>query len=381
MRILHTSDWHIGRQLHNVSLLEDQRHMLDQIVGIIRDNEVDVVIVAGDIYDRSVPPAAAVELLDETVNRICNELKKELIVISGNHDSGERLGFGSRQMATAGLHIIGPLWRDPEPVVINGPQGEVAFYGVPYNAPATVRNLHDVELSSHDEAMALLTGKIHADNGQQRPSVVIAHCYLDGGSSCDSERPLSIGGADLVSADHFKDFTYVALGHLHGPQHKNAEHIRYSGSPLKYSFSEQNHKKGVTLVDIDAKGVVSTSQIPVVPLRNMRIIEGLLEELIEAGRLDPHREDYISARLEDTHAILEPMAKLRDVYPNILHLEKIELTNRSEQIKANRERLKKGEMSMLTDFYQQVTGGALSEAQTEIAAKTLEKLYAAEENH
>lgn len=381
MRILHTSDWHIGRQLHNVSLLEDQRHMLDQIIDIIRDNEVDVVIVAGDIYDRSVPPAAAVELLDETVNRICNELKKELIVISGNHDSGERLGFGSRQMATAGLHIIGPLWRDPEPVVINGPHGEVAFYGVPYNAPATVRNLHDVDVSSHDEAMALLTGKIHTHNGQQRPSVVIAHCYLDGGSSCDSERPLSIGGADLVSANHFTAFTYAALGHLHGPQHKNAEHIRYSGSPLKYSFSEQNHKKGVTLVDIDAKGIVSTSQVPVVPLRNMRVIEGLLEELIEAGRLDPHREDYISARLEDTHAILEPMAKLRDVYPNILHLEKIDLTNRSEQIKANRQRIKKGEMSMLTDFYQQVTGGALSEAQTEIAAKTLEKLYAAEENH
>lgn len=381
MRILHTSDWHLGRQLHNVSLLEDQRHMLEQVITIIRDQDVDVVIVAGDIYDRSVPPAAAVELLDETVNRICNELNKELIVISGNHDSGERLGFGARQMTTAGLHIVGPLWQDPEPIVLNGPHGEVAFYGIPYNAPATVRNLHDVELSTHDEAMALLTGKIRADNAQQRPSVVIAHCYLDGGSPCDSERPLSIGGADLVSADHFKDFNYVALGHLHGPQHKSHDHVRYSGSPLKYSFSEHNHNKGVTLVDIDEQGAVSIMQVPVIPLRNMRVVEGLLDDLLEAGRLDPKREDYISARLEDTHAILEPMARLREVYPNILHLEKTGLVNRSEQLKASRERINKGEMSMLTDFYQQVTGDALSAAQRKIAVKTLEQLYAAEESH
>lgn len=381
MRILHTSDWHIGRQLHNVSLLDDQRHALDQIITITDEQDVDVVIVAGDIYDRAVPPAAAVELLDETVNRICNELDKQLIVISGNHDSGERLGFGSRQMATSGLHIIGPLWQTPNPVVIKGPHGDVAFYGVPYNAPATVRHLHDVELSSHDEAMALLTGKIQADNTPGRPCVVIAHCYLDGGTSCESERPLSIGGADLVSADYFKTFTYAALGHLHGPQHKNHEHIRYSGSPLKYSFSEQHHHKGVTLIDIDAQGVASTKQVLITPLRDMRVIEGSLDELIEAGRLDPKHDDYISARLTDTQALLEPMARLRDVYPNILHLEKLDLINRSDQVRASRERIKKGEMSMLTDFYQQVTGDSLSEAQTKIAATILEKLYAAEEGH
>uniref|UniRef100_UPI003D8128CD metallophosphoesterase family protein n=1 Tax=Trichloromonas sp. TaxID=3069249 RepID=UPI003D8128CD len=232
MRILHTSDWHLGRQFHNISLLDDQRLALEQIIDIVRERKVDVVVVAGDIYDRSVPPATAVELLDDCVHRICNELQVPLILLAGNHDGPQRLGFASRQLAGAGLHVAGPLWSVPQPIVLKGDTGEVAFYPIPYADPATVRHVLDVEVSSHDEAMAYLLEQIKQDNGPTRPCVVIAHCYLAGGEVSESERPLSIGGADQVSPDYFKDFSYAALGHLHGPQFRGAQHIRYSGSPL-----------------------------------------------------------------------------------------------------------------------------------------------------
>ena len=375
MRILHTSDWHLGRQFHNLSLLADQRHVLDQIVAIVRDQQVDVVVVAGDIYDRSVPPAAAVELLDETVHRICHELKVPLILIAGNHDGPQRLAFASRQLAGAGLHVAGPLWDVAQPIILAGDTGEVAFYPVPYAEPATVRQVHGVEVSSHDEAMAYLLGQVRQDNGPDRSCVVIAHCFLAGGEVSESERPLSIGGAEHVSSQHFSDFSYTALGHLHGPQFRGTQQIRYSGSPLKYSFSEEHQRKAVTLVELDAKGKASVEQIPLLPLHDMRTIEGSLAELLATGVNDPHREDYLLIRLTDTHAILDVMSKLREVYPNVLHLERPGLMARGEGLEVNRDRLKKGELAMFEDFFGQVSGEVLSEKQREIVAATLETLH------
>ncbi|BCR03898.1 nuclease SbcCD subunit D [Desulfuromonas versatilis] len=375
MRFLHTSDWHIGRQFHNISLLEDQRHVLRQIVDLVRERQVDAVIVAGDIYDRSVPPAAAVALLDETVNRICNELQVPMILIAGNHDGPERLAFGARQLAGAGLHVVGPLWRRPRPVLLKGRHGEVAFYPVPYADPATVRNLHQVEVASHDAAMAHLLEQVRSDNPPGRPCVVIAHCFLAGGETSESERPLNIGGADQVSADYFRDFAYAALGHLHGPQFRGAEHIRYSGSPLKYSFSEERQRKAVTLVELDAAGQAAIEQIPLRPLRDMRVVEGALDELLAKGKNDPRREDYLLVRLSDTHAILDVMNKLREVYPNVLHLERPGLMSRSERLEMSRERLKRGEMAMFEDFFRQVTGEGLSAEQEKALAACLETLH------
>lgn len=375
MRILHTSDWHLGRQFHNLSLLEDQRHVLDQIVAIVRDQRVDVVVVAGDIYDRSVPPAAAVELLDETVHRICHELQVPLILIAGNHDGPQRLAFASRQLAGAGLHVAGPLWEVPQPIIIAGDAGEVAFYPVPYAEPATVRQVHGVEVSSHDEAMAYLLEKVRQDNGPDRSCVVIAHCFLAGGEVSESERPLSLGGAEHVASQHFNDFSYSALGHLHGPQFRGEQQIRYSGSPLKYSFSEEHQRKAVTLVELDAKGKASIEQIPLLPLHDMRTIEGSLAELLAAGVDDPCRDDYLMVRLSDTHAILDVMSKLREVYPNVLHLERPGLMARGEGLEVNRARLQKGELAMFEDFFDQVSGEALSEQQREIVAATIETLH------
>ncbi len=375
MRFLHTSDWHIGRQFHNVSLLDDQRHVLTQISRVAADRQIDALIVAGDIYDRSVPSAAAVDLLDDTLNHLCNDLQVPVILIAGNHDGPERLAFGARQLAGAGLHVVGPLWKSPQPVVIEGRHGEVAFYPIPYADPATVRQVHGAECMTHDEAMAYLLAQVRKDNGSERPCVVIAHCFLAGGEVSESERPLSIGGADQVSADYFKNFSYAALGHLHGPQYRGAQHVRYAGSPMKYSFSEQRQRKSVTLVELDSAGQASFEQIPLQPLRDMRVVEGTLDELLAAGQTDPHREDYLLVRLSDTHAILDVMNKLRQVYPNVLHLERPGLMSRSERLEASRERLKKGERMMFEDFFKQVTGDALSLDQEKVINETLDALY------
>ena len=366
MKFIHTSDWHIGRQFHNVSLLDDQRHVLEQVIEHIKNEAVDAVIIAGDIYDRSVPPAAAVSLLDEVLNTICADLGIPVILIPGNHDGAERLRFGSNQLSQAGLHIIGDLNQITQPVILNKNGCEVSFYGIPYNDPESVRNHFSVDVSTHDEAHQYLVEHINTVKTDNAINVLISHCFIDGAEASESERPLSIGGADRVSVEPFKAFNYVALGHLHNPQHKGAEHIRYSGSILKYSFSEQRQQKGVTLVEMNEDGVKSTTHLPLTPLRDMRILEGDLETLLKQGSTDPNNQDYLLIRLTDQSAILDPMSKLRQVYENVLHIEKTWLQD-SGNLKANREKLKRGELEMFQDFFKQISGNDLTtEQQTAI---------------
>ena len=377
MKFIHTSDWHIGRQFHNVSLLADQRHVLNQLVEHIEREAVDAVVIAGDIYDRSVPPAAAVELLDEVLNRICNELGVPVLLIPGNHDSAERLRFGARQLRQAGLHIIGELNQINQPIKMVRRSLEVHFYGIPYNDPETVRNQFNVDVSTHDKAHRYLAEQIITAKSADVPSILISHCFIDGWDESDSERPLSIGGADRISYEAFAGFDYVALGHLHGPQHKGAAHIRYSGSILKYSFSEQNQRKGVTLVEMAADGMKSATHLPLHPLRDMRILEGELNTLIEQGKTDPHNEDYLLVRLTDKHALLDPMGKLRQVYPNVLHIEKPGLLAMSDQ-PLNRDKLKRGELEMFRDFFAQVQGEAMSAEQDQALQAVITAIHKAE---
>jgi exonuclease SbcD len=240
-----------GRQFHNVSLLEDQKHVLNQLIDYIQSEDVDALVIAGDIYDRSLPPANAVELLDDVLKSICMDLNIPIILIPGNHDSAERVRFGAKQMKESGLHIIGNLNDVLEPAVIEVKGVEVAFYGIPYCEPLMVRDTFDVEAKSFDDAHTYLVDEIKSLMSDQQVNVLISHCFIDGAAESDSERPLQIGGADRVSYQPCVDFDYVALGHLHSPQYKGEEHIRYSGSIMKYSFSEQNQKKGVTLVEVD----------------------------------------------------------------------------------------------------------------------------------
>ena len=379
MKFLHTSDWHIGRQLHNHSLLDDQAHVLNQIVELAIDRNVDAVVIAGDIYDRSVPPVAAVALLDSILDRLVNQAKIPVLMIAGNHDGRERLGFGATQMASNGLYIEGPLQTEFNPVIING----VAFFLLPYAEPVLVRNVFgDIAngVNTHQQAMAFLLEQINAVELDGLPRVIVAHCFLAGGEESDSERPLSLGGADQISPTVFKEYNYTALGHLHGPQKKGSEHVRYSGSILKYSFSEARQKKSVTLVDIDPQGDAKTELVALKALRNLRVLEGHIDNLLEQGAKDPYADDYLMIRLFDKDAILDAMGKLRSVYPNVLHLERTGLMAQRESLQLNRDHLKQSELSMFKSFFQQVTGDELSEAQDQALSSVISSLYKGDES-
>ena len=375
MKFIHTSDWHLGRQLHNQSLLDDQRVALNQLVELIAQHDIDALIIAGDIYDRAIPPASAVSLLDEVLHKIVNELKVPVIMIAGNHDSHERLGFGARQMLDSGLYITGTLQKEFKAIKLEGKGTSAWFYPIPYVEPATIRQLYDCPVSTHQEAMSVLVEPIKAHDSQGLPKVVISHCFLDGGSESDSERPLSMGGADKISPSLFEAFDYVALGHLHGPQYKGAEHIRYSGSLLKYSFSEQYQNKSVTLVELDSQGQISYDLLPIKAQRDVRIIEGELAQLLSDGKNCPNREDYLMVRLSDKNAILDAMGKLRSVYPNVLHLERTGLMAENKELSISADHIKKGELDMFSDFFSQVSGEALTQAQSQTLVDLIDKLH------
>ncbi|MBY8079732.1 exonuclease SbcCD subunit D [Vibrio fluvialis] len=380
MKFLHTSDWHLGRQFHNVSLLEDQRYVLKQLIDYLKNNAVDAVIVAGDVYDRSVPPTVAIELLDEVVSSICTDLNIPMIMIPGNHDGAKRLGFAAKQMKGAGLHIISDFEQMMTPVVLKSEQaGDVAFYGMPYNDPEQVRHHYQNSVTTHDEAHQFLCECIKAQRDTSQRHVLISHCFVDGAMESDSERPLSIGGSDRVNHEHFADFDYVALGHLHQPQKKGEEHIRYSGSLMKYSFSEQHQKKGMTLVELNDAGFVAAEHIPLSAPHDMRIIEGELDQLLEQGKTDPSAHDYLLVRLHDKHAILDPMEKLRKVYPNVLHLEKPGMLIGVDQ-EMGRARLARGEMDMFRDFFLEAKQEPLSERQESAMAEVIQSLKQTEQH-
>ncbi|EGR1169100.1 TPA: exonuclease SbcCD subunit D [Vibrio parahaemolyticus] len=374
MKFIHTSDWHLGRQFHNVSLLEDQQAVLEQLIQYIENNPVDAVIVAGDVYDRSVPPTIAIELLNRVVKRICGELNTPMILISGNHDGAERLGFGSEQMKRSGLHIISNFEDMLTPVVIETKAaGHVAFYGMPFNDPEQVRYVYKEPVSTHDEAHKLLAEKITEQFQSEHRNILISHCFVDGAIESESERPLSIGGSDRVSHEHFLNFDYVALGHLHQPQKKGEEYIRYSGSLMKYSFGEQNQKKGFTLVEIGKDGFIGAEHIELTAPHEMRIVEGELEQILEWGKTDPKNEDYLLVRLMDKHAILNPMEKLRTVYPNVLHLEKPGMLIGVEQEMAQA-KLARSEIDMFKDFFAEAQDSELSNEQEQAISDIIKQL-------
>ncbi|HCG6061710.1 TPA: exonuclease SbcCD subunit D [Vibrio parahaemolyticus] len=374
MKFIHTSDWHLGRQFHNVSLLEDQQAVLEQLIQYIENNPVDAVIVAGDVYDRSVPPTIAIELLNRVVKRICGELNTPMILISGNHDGAERLGFGSEQMKRSGLHIISNFEDMLTPVVIETKAaGHVAFYGMPYNDPEQVLYVYKEPVSTHDEAHKLIAKKITEQFQSEHRNILISHCFVDGAIESESERPLSIGGSDRVSHEHFLNFDYVALGHLHQPQKKGEEYIRYSGSLMKYSFGEQNQKKGFTLVEIGKDGFIGAEHIELTAPHEMRIVEGELEQILEWGKTDPKNEDYLLVRLMDKHAILNPMEKLRTVYPNVLHLEKPGMLIGVEQEMAQA-KLARSEIDMFKDFFAEAQDSELSNEQEQAISDIIKQL-------
>lgn len=374
MRFLHTADWHLGRPFHHASLEDDQKYALDQIVKYASEHKVDALVVAGDIYDRAVPPRWAVELLDDVLHSLCVELDIPVIMIPGNHDSAERLGFGSRQLQQANLHIVAQLEQVTHPVTITTGSVTTHFYCLPFSEPVQVSQLANATLTSHDQAHSWMVEQVKSQWDTGAANVLVSHCFVTGAEESESERRLSVGGTDSVSVEPLLDFAYVALGHLHSPQKRSQEHVRYSGSLLKYSFSEVKQHKSITLVELDADRQSTFKLLPLQPLRDVRIIEGEMDELLAAAELADNAEDYLLARLTNKGVLLNAMSRLREVYPNILHLEKPGLLGAGEQKAMNREKLKRGELEMFRDFFQQMTGDDLEEKQEAIIRKTLEGL-------
>jgi len=379
VRILHTSDWHIGRQFHNQSLLADQAEVLEQLIDIVENEQVDAVIIAGDVYDRSVPPADAVALLNRTLRRLCQDMGVPVILISGNHDSAERLGFAAGLMQASGLHILSRLDSVTTPVVLEKDGTEVAFYGIPYSTPESVRDACDPAVKTFDDAHTALVERIKSawQPGQRR--VLVSHCFVSGGDVSESERPLSVGGADTVNWRPMAEFDYVALGHLHAPQRAGADHIRYAGSLLKYSFSEVNHRKGVTLVELNGDDAPVIERRDLTPTRDMRVLEGAFTDILAQGETDERPDDYLLVRLTDKKAILDTLNQLRAVYPNVLHLEKPGLDVDREAQLHSREQLKRTETELFADFFEQAQGEPMTEEQREALHSVIQSVHRDEE--
>ena len=319
MRILHTADWHLGKLFYGDYLTDDQAYVLmEQLLPMIRNEGIDAVVLAGDVYDRSLPPADAVALFDEIATKITTEAGVPFFVISGNHDSAARLSFGSRMLEKQGFYIAGELDKMPGPVVLHDAYGPVAFELLPFIEPAAAKlYFGDDTIRSHEDALARLIDCQRTGMGMR--TVGVAHAFVAGGEGSDSERPLSIGGSDAVSAALFSEYSYTALGHLHGPQQVGGPNIRYAGSLLKYSFGEARQRKGAVVAELDRMGKTEVSFLPFSPRHDVRVVEGLFEDIM-AGE-DSHADDYILFRLTDTVPILDGMSKLRQKYPRAAALE------------------------------------------------------------
>ncbi|AIM17831.1 MULTISPECIES: exonuclease SbcCD subunit D [Neobacillus] len=374
MKFIHTADWHLGKLVHGVYMTESQREVLHQFVDIVAEEKPDAVIIAGDLYDRSVPPTDAVELLDEILFKINVELKTPVIAIAGNHDSAERLSFGSSWYKHSQFYLAGKLTNSFTPIQIQG----INFYMVPYAEPGVVRQLlEDESIHSHQDAMKALIGKIEETLNPNEPNVFIGHAFVLGGKTSDSERVLSVGGSGCVGVELFEPFSYTALGHLHSPDAIHHSKVKYSGSLLKYSFSEAKQKKSISIIEMDEKGNFSHRYRSLNPTYDMREIEGYLEELLDPQFYEKERtHDYLKITLLDEGALIDPMNKLRQVYPNVLHLEKkIDLTDvRKKDSYQVIHSKKKSEIELFEQFYMEMTTAEFTLEKKEAMAEIIEKV-------
>lgn len=369
MRFFHTSDWHLGRIFHNRSLLEDQKFLLNLLLDKVEELKPDAFIIAGDVFDRSIPPSEAIELLNTFLETIYYDWKLPMLIIPGNHDSVERLTFGSRMMKEANLHIFGSTKDLSKGITIK----DIEFYGLPFLEPEAVSILSGRELTNHSEMMKFLCDKILEENQSKLKKVLISHCFVSGGSVSDSERTLSVGGLDQVSADVFSGFDYVALGHLHAPQSIQKETIRYSGSLMKYSFSEVNHKKGFSVIDFHDKEL-NISEVSLKPMRDMEVLTGTFDEVLEKAKNHPNKENFFQVKLSDDKVVYEPMAKLREYLPNVLQIERIRNETMKLRNVPDARTEKKGELEMFKDFYFRMKGYELSKENEKIIGETIQSV-------
>lgn len=374
MKIFHTADWHLGKLVQGIYMTEEQRYILEQFTKAVEEQRPDCVIIAGDLYDRAVPPTEAVNLLDETLAKIVLELDTPVFAVAGNHDSPGRLNFGSRFFKKNQIHIAGHVSKVHEPVVLKDEFGEVHFHLLPYADPSHVRyTLESPEVRSHNDAAEALTRRIAEKLEPGARHIAIGHAFVtphgeQQENTSDSERPLSIGGAEHIEARHFEPFHYTALGHLHQAHHVLNETIRYAGSPLKYSISEEHHKKGFLIVEMDGTGNVTIGKQLLEPRRDMRTVEGFMDDILQ----HEINEDFVFVKLLDETPILYPMEKIRSVYPNAMHVEREIFHGGGTETTAGSRR-EMDPLKLFHAFYEEVKGEAPSEGTEAVFKDVLEE--------
>ncbi|MBR1865744.1 MAG: exonuclease SbcCD subunit D [Lachnospiraceae bacterium] len=389
MRLIHLADLHIGKRVNEFPMIEDQRYVLEQVLEVLEKRQVDGVILAGDIYDRQIPPAEAVQLLDWFLTELADR-QVPVYMVSGNHDSGERLAFGAKLLERSQVHVAAVYDGTLDPIPLQDEYGTVYLYLLPFVKPAHVRralaakdslqehgypddNGEKAELSTYHDAVRLVLER--ADISPDNRNLLVAHQLVTGAKRCESEE-ISVGGIDNVDAALFDAFDYVALGHIHGPQSMTRETIRYAGTLLKYSFSECRHNKSITLVELKEKGNVTIEEIPVKPIHDMRQIKGTYDTLMSYDFYKEHdKEDYLQVILTDEEEIPEAMGRLRTVYPNIM---KLEYDNRRTGTFGQVEDTAgeaENPIDYFEEFYEMQNNQAMTEEQRKIVRGLVERIW------
>ena len=377
MKLMHLSDLHIGKRVNEFSMIEDQEYALVQILRMVDEEKPAAVVIAGDIYDKSVPSAEAVTLFDDFLSRL-NRRNLQVLIISGNHDSPERLAFGKRLLEQTGVHLSPVYGGQIEPVTLSDEYGKVNFWLLPFIKPAHVKRYYPEEkIESYTDAVRVAVEKMHI-NTEER-NVLVTHQFVTGAETCESEEIL-VGGSENVDASVFEGFDYVALGHLHGPQNIGSNRIRYCGTMLKYSFSEAAHYKSVTVVEIGKKGQLQLQVLPLMPKHDMRQIRGSFEELTDCefySRTEVN--DYLHIVLTDEEDVAEAAGRLRVIYPNMMRLSYDNTRTRSDRSIEGAEAVeKKSPLDLFGELYEMQNNRQFSEEQENTLQRMIENIW--EEN-
>ena len=368
MKLIHLSDLHLGKRVSEFSMLEDQRYILEEILRIIDGERPDAVLIAGDIYDKPVPPAEAVGLFDDFLVRLARR-ETQVFIISGNHDSPERIAFGARLMDRSGIHLSPVYDGHVEPVALEDEHGTVNIYMLPFLKPAHVRRFFpEEEIDSYTDALRTAVRAMEIDPAAR--NVLVTHQFVTGAARCDSE-DISVGGTDNVDVTAFDGFDYVALGHIHNPQQVVRETVRYCGTPLKYSFSEAGHEKSVTVAELGEKGDISIRTAPLIPLRDMKELRGSYEDLTRRSFYEntTWREDYTHITLTDEEDIPDAVGKLRVIYRNLMKLDYDNRRTRSGgEILGSGQVEKKSPLELFSELYEKQNNQPMTEEQRAFAA-------------
>jgi exonuclease SbcD len=374
MKLLHLSDLHLGKRMNEFSLLEDQTYILDEILSIVDAEAPDGILLAGDIYDKSMPSAEAVALFDRFLGQLARR-GQTVCIISGNHDSPERLAFGSSIMAGSGIHLSPVYDGTVTPVTLEDAFGPVDIFLLPFLKPAQVRRFFpDAEITSYTDALACAIDHLPLEPDHR--SVLVTHQFVTGASRCDSEE-VSVGGSDNVDAAVFAPFSYVALGHIHGPQNVGTEHIRYCGTPLKYSFSEARQEKSVTVVELGAGEDLTIRTVPLHPLRDLLEIRGTYLDVTARSFYEQFdREAYLHVTLTDEEDVPEALGRLRVIYPRLARLDYDNHRTRATTVlTADTDLDRKSPLTLFSEFYQQQNDQPMSDEQTVFVTGLMEKIW------